>query len=515
MSLITEGRTKAIARKKRLTVTDIIGKEVEQWQQGEIITIEAGTGVGKSYFIKNTLYEKAKREGTKILFLLNRTRLSEQFQREIEQDNKGDTIDIFLYQTIESALRKKSRVFSNKYQYIVSDEFHYFLTESKFNFNTEDSFNMILADTNKTKIFMSATADSSIEYFKHKGIQYRSYNVPHDYSHIKELIFYRNDKVLEKFLHTIPKNQKVICFTKSATRAADLHLLFKDSLFVCAEKTVSGVGKKIDKEKISHMLVNEMFEEKFLFTTSTLDNGINLKDRQIKYVIADIEDVDTLIQCLGRKRIIDGRDKVTIIIKDMSNKMMNKKMVQCERTIVPAKYLLETGSAEYIKKYRRSNNPLIYDKAAKNVVGYEKVVNEIRYFKECYDQNLYNNLLNKEEGYINYMKDKLGQVNHSVLDDTVNKATISDYLDCIVGKRLYKDDQAELIKRIDLRDGRGRLQKDCDQLNMYFLKNDLPYSLNNNDRTNKDRRRKLEDGQINPNYNKRCWILAKYQAFDV
>jgi len=447
--------------------------------------------------------------------LLNRTRLSEQFQLEIEQDNKSDTIDIFLYQTIESALRKKSRVFSDKYGYIVSDEFHYFLTESKFNFNTEDSFNMILSDINKTKIFMSATADSTIEYFKHKGIQYRSYNVPHDFSHIKELLFYRNDKVLENFLRTIPKNQKAICFTKSATRALDLHLLFKDSLFVCAEKTVSGVGKKIDKDRISKMLTNEKFEEKFLFTTSTLDNGINIKDRQIKYIVTDIEDVDTLIQCIGRKRIVDSRDKVTIIIKDMSNKMMNKKMVQSEKTILPAKYLYDHGSAEYIKKYQRSNNPIIYDKAAKNVVGYEKVVNEIRYFKECYDLNLFRNLLDREEGYINFMKDKLGQDHHSILDDSIDKATISDYLDDIVGKRLYKSDQSELIKRIDLRDGRGRLQKDCDQLNMYFLKNDLPYSLNNNDRTNKDRRRKLEDGQINPNYNKRCWILAKYQAFDV
>lgn len=447
--------------------------------------------------------------------MLNRTRLSEQFQLEIEQDNKSDTIDIFLYQTIESALRKKSRVFSDKYGYIVSDEFHYFLTESKFNFNTEDSFNMILSDINKTKIFMSATADSTIEYFKHKGIQYRSYNVPHDFSHIKELLFYRNDKVLENFLRTIPKNQKAICFTKSATRALDLHLLFKDSLFVCAEKTVSGVGKKIDKDRISKMLTNEKFEEKFLFTTSTLDNGINIKDRQIKYIVTDIEDVDTLIQCIGRKRIVDSRDKVTIIIKDMSNKMMNKKMVQSEKTILPAKYLYDHGSAEYIKKYQRSNNPIIYDKAAKNVVGYEKVVNEIRYFKECYDLNLFRNLLDREEGYINFMKDKLGQDHHSILDDSIDKATISDYLDDIVGKRLYKSDQSELIKRIDLRDGRGRLQKDCDQLNMYFLKNDLPYSLNNNDRTNKDRRRKLEDGQINPNYNKRCWILAKYQAFDV
>ena len=54
--------------KKR--VSEIITtEEIKKWNKGDIITITAGTGAGKSYFIKNILYAFAKQENKKILFL--------------------------------------------------------------------------------------------------------------------------------------------------------------------------------------------------------------------------------------------------------------------------------------------------------------------------------------------------------------------------------------------------------------------------------------------------------------
>lgn len=400
-------------------------------------------------------------------------------------------------------------VVSNDYQYIVSDEFHYFLTESKFNNNTEDSFNLIISESEKTRIFMSATADGAIEYFRFKGIQHRSYNVPHDYSHIKELIFYQNDKVLETFLHTIPKNQKAVCFSKSAKKAFTLHTLFKDSLFVCSASGSAKEKKYLDKERISRMLLEERFDEKFLFTTSTLDNGVNLKDEQIKYVIADIEDVDTLIQCLGRKRIASIRDKVTVIIKNISDKMINKKLEDCERTINPAKYLMENGSLAYVKKYRKYISPVIYDTVAVGDDKVEKVINELRYFKECYDKKFYEHILQEENGYMKYLQTKLQQNSCTVLDNTYEKATLSDYLDSMVGKRLYKEEQDELIKKINIRDGRNRLQRGCRIINEYFIENNIQYSVKDK---MKDNRRKLNNNEPNPNYTKTYWLLAKYSC---
>ncbi|KOS04153.1 DEAD/DEAH box helicase family protein, partial [Paenibacillus polymyxa] len=102
-------------------VSDVLTEHIHKWQRGDIITIEAGTGVGKSHFIKNELYPIAKKERARILFFLNRTRLNEQFREEIKRDGKSDVITIILYQKYEWELRKNSAVVKEDYKYIVCD----------------------------------------------------------------------------------------------------------------------------------------------------------------------------------------------------------------------------------------------------------------------------------------------------------------------------------------------------------------------------------------------------------
>lgn len=442
------------------------------------------------------------------MFLVNRTRLKDQFQREIEQDNKGDTIEIFLYQKIESKLgREKNATFKDEYGYIVCDEFHYFLTESLYNSNTENSFKLIMAHSDKTRIFMSATADITIDFFKFKQIDFISYSVPHDYSHIKELLFYRNEKVLEKYLSKVRKGQKVIAFFTQATKAYELHKRFEDSMFVCAEGN-SDYKKYVNKDRVKQMLEKETFEEMFLFTTSTLDNGINLLNKKIKYIVCDIQDMDVLIQCLGRKRIIDNTDKVTVIIRNITDKEIGQRIRNKNRIINPATYLLENGSIAYMDKYKRNhNNPIIYVEPNKDRTNPEFFVNELRLFKECADIKNLKLLQETTNGYVEYIKNKLQKESYTMLDETHEKATLSDYLDSIIGKRLYKDKQEEFIKMINLRDGRNRLQRGCRQFNEYFTENELHYSVKDK---LKDNKRKLENNEPNPNYTKTYWVLAKY-----
>ncbi|WP_343224579.1 DEAD/DEAH box helicase family protein [Paenibacillus sp. ACRSA] len=473
-----------------------------------MITIEAGTGVGKSYFIKNTLYEKAKREGTKILFLVNRTRLKDQFVEEIQKDGKDDVIDIFLYQKVESRLgREKAATFKDDYTYIVCDEFHYFLTDSTYNSNTDTSFKLIMSHSNKTRIFMSATADITIDFFKFKQIKFRSYSVPHDYSHIKELIFYRHEKVLEKYLSKIRKGQQVIAFFTKASKAYELHKRFEDSMFVCAEGN-SDYKKYVNKDQVKLMLDSESFEEQYLFTTSTLDNGINLRNKKMKYIVCDIQDVDTLIQCLGRKRIIDAKDQVTVVIRNITDKEIGQRIRAKNKIINSAKYLIENGSIAYMDKYKRNhNNPTIYVEPNKDRTNPEFFVNELRYFKECSDRNNLEDIREIENGYIEHVKSKLQKENYTMLDDTYDKATSKDYLDSLVGKQLFKDEQRALIKMVNLRDNYNRLQKSVRLINEYFIQNSIPYNIRDKNRDNK---RKTEDNQPNPNFNKTFWTVAKH-----
>lgn len=84
---------------KNTRVSDLITVEdIQKWEPDVPVIIDAGTGVGKSYFIKNTLYDIAKEEGQKILFLIHRRKCVDQFIMEIEADGKDDVIDIVTYQ---------------------------------------------------------------------------------------------------------------------------------------------------------------------------------------------------------------------------------------------------------------------------------------------------------------------------------------------------------------------------------------------------------------------------------
>jgi hypothetical protein len=54
---------------------------------------------------------------------------------------------------------------------------------------------------------------------------------------------------------------------------------------------------------------------------------------------------------------------------------------------------------------------------------------------------------------------------------------LETYLESIVGKKLLKEEQKELIETIGLKDARGRLQKGFKSLNTYFEENKLRYTI--------------------------------------
>lgn len=145
-------------------ISEIISeKEIETWENQNIL-ITAPTGAGKSYFIKNKLYDYALANDKKILYLLPRLDTVLQFRDEIQKDRKTDVITIKSYQEIEKRELKKVETDLSNYDYIVVDECHYFLSDSKFNFCTDISFNAILQIQNITRVFITATSDKIRRY---------------------------------------------------------------------------------------------------------------------------------------------------------------------------------------------------------------------------------------------------------------------------------------------------------------------------------------------------------------
>ena len=230
---------------KRYISDEISSKEIEKWNNGDVVIISAGCGAGKSYFIKNVLYDRAKQKNKKILMLIHRTNCVNQFQMEIENDNKTDVIDIKTYQSVEARIIKNGSYSFGDYSYIVSDEFHYFVEDSGFNCYTDISFNAIMCCGTAVKIFMSATGETMlqiIDKFNDRKKQPHFYSLEADYSHLCSLIFFYQDDTIKSIAYKLKKaGKKAIFFIQSVEDAHRLYKEFKDiSLFLCGKNSNSG-----------------------------------------------------------------------------------------------------------------------------------------------------------------------------------------------------------------------------------------------------------------------------------
>lgn len=428
--------------KKNIWVSDLIKeKDIQQWKQGDIIAIKAGTGQGKSYFIKNTLYEYAKANNKKILLLVHRINCEEQFK--MNTKGKESTIKIEKYQTIDYIYENDGIYNFSMYDYIVCDEFHYFTSDASFNNTTDMSIKAILEQINSIRIFMSATADLMEKYInKYKKLKTIDYKLDSDFSFINKLYFYTNLKTEEKLIENIiKKNERCIVFINDRERLEKLYLKYKDhSLFNCAKGEKE--YKHVKPDTITKMLKEYKFNENIIFTTSVMDTGISIKDERLKHIIcSNITDINVLIQMLGRKRILHDEDKVNVYIKNINNNVLGGYLRQAKEKARRAKYLKTFGQNEYIKKYKKKpeNKSIIYFNVEDGDIIIRK--NEMAYFKTLEDIVSFQTMIDR--GYKKVVADTL-ETKYANIEHLEQKQTLEEYLEGIVGKRLYKEEQQEL-----------------------------------------------------------------------
>ena len=119
---------------------------------------------------------------------VNRKIPVKQFREELNKEGKHD-ISILTYQALEHRILKNEHFPFEDYDYIVCDEFHYFL-EDDFNKWIDLSFNAIMEQTDKVRIFMSATGDYVTEYFRRRKHNLAEFELNQDISPIHKLNFY-------------------------------------------------------------------------------------------------------------------------------------------------------------------------------------------------------------------------------------------------------------------------------------------------------------------------------------
>jgi hypothetical protein len=438
-------------------ISDIIsGRELRSWQCGDRILISGGTGSGKTNFIINDLYSHCKENRKKILLLVNRVMLRDQ----IENTDFDQTLTIKLYQSIEAGIIKESynNAFTfEEYDYVVFDEAHYFFTDSDFSNKTDLILNLVAQDyPEKILIFMTATPYNLTDVDVVRNTL-PPYIIEKNADFIENLYFYtvrkNSDKILKMIIKAVPENSKLIYFGK-ALNSYMLSKEFEGSIFLCSEgnKRFSGYMDSGSKDEISK---NEKFNSKYLFTTRVLDNGVSLSDQAIKYIVID-DSIDPIIvlQMLGRKRIINEKDKINLYVRDHAINAIIGKLNPIREAVKDINEYHRLGRDSFIEEKKKVKVADVFD-----TDGY---INKAKEFTMRYKEKMYTYMTKLPYGYKQYICNILG----FSLEETkfanreYREISTKEVLEKYSGRKLFKEEQEQfksdfIVAMLDPRKNRG------------------------------------------------------------
>lgn len=476
--------------------------EIDKWQGNNVI-LDGATGSGKSYFILHKLQEYAGSNIQNILFLCNRVALHKDIQDLIYTDSINN-IEPITYQALQSKLKKGEPI--KQYDYIVCDEFHYIFSDANFNLYTDLTYNWLINQP-ATKIFLSGTGNRIFTKLKADGIVKDDYiyKIPYNYNYVTDLFYYSKKDEVYNIINNVLENtdDKIIYFANSLNDALDVYLQFQDyAHFRCSKNTKNKECLKCNEPDCINTYCKNLitFKKRLLVTTKVLDNGINIVDKQVKHIVSDIFDYESSQQCLGRKRKIDNTDTVTFYIHNYSKKAIrNFEWCICQ-TYNPIKLFIKSQE-EYNKTYDKNRE--YHNKYIFNIDADTRDYNHLAF--ESFKYQLEDIKAMQKADYITEFYIRLGDT--MIIPKELNrlakykkKDNLELYLKSIVEKMLFKEEQEELINKIDHKIN-GKQKRSLKSLNIALKINKLNYTII----SKKDNRRKLESGEDNPNRDKKYW----------
>lgn len=522
-----------MANGKQKWVSDIIGTDYKRWKN-EFIVLDCGTGCGKTYFCLRVLGKYAKQSDKQILYLCNRRKLRKQVYEEIKELQLLDVIYVTSYQALQRDVQEEKQI--PYYDYIVADECHYFMTDATFNDYTDVSYNYIMKQKESVVLFISATAKTFFRYLieSNKVKKRNIYRLDKDYSYVDKLYYYEKNE-LTSIINDILANEpdsKIIVFCNVGDRLIEMNKVYKEEAhYYCSKSTkdrklreLCGWGDNNRNDCIkrcSDKLIT--FDKRILFTTSVLDNGIDLKDSRIKHIFTEIVDVDTMIQSLGRKRSLNANDTCTFYIRKYQKKGIQGFINRTQKQLEPVKLYKESYQDFYLKygngknRDRIQKNDIFYSLFKENKTSGQIKINECKYRKYIQDYSMLSMM--KELGHMEFLslileseltsKSELISVNIEQMDLFI------EYLKTMEGERIYADDRKAIKKEfetigvilryIGINTFNGALEDNYKEIyTCRFYNKDAE-----TDKPLIDKRRTLEDSTPNLNRDKTYWILEE------
>ena len=147
-------------------------------------------------------------------------------------------------------------------------------------------------------------------------------------------IYYSIDEELLVAIRHSPSKDKWLIFVKSkaigkSMQKALVKAGYPDTIFI---DSGSKYRKKTTPEKKAwdQIAQEEKFSQKILITTEVLDNGVNIKDTNLRHIVIQDMEQTTFLQMLGRKRFLneDETEKTFVYLRNFSEGTIRKHFQQ-------------------------------------------------------------------------------------------------------------------------------------------------------------------------------------------
>lgn len=508
-------------------VSDEIGEDYKKWDKGDTILIEAQTGTGKTWFIKNVLLDNIA-DHERVLLVCNRTNLKRQLKKDLlkkynepipdalneldEITTIADKVTITSYHAISNNIKDSMYDASVKkydisqYDYIVFDECHFLFADGSFNNKTRFAYDELVRQYYpfSIKIFISATMYeirepiiNAVNKIKDKGFgldhaEIHEYSTDNDYSYLIPKYFKKIDSIINTIKNDTSEEKWLIFITDIKLGNKIIEELGEEKCSLIKSGTIN--------DELNSIINNSKFNKKVLICTKAMDNGININDSLLKNIVIMAWDRITFIQMLGRKRInIDNPDKVNLFIPTRYKKSFSSKLNVYEKKRRELD-LYGKNEAEFYKKYDNDLkdfnglNDLFYrnlitGKFEVNLIGQKRLYTDIRFFEDMIEKFVNDGKYAFIHEQLSWLGLKDDNCEENMLGDViVNEEAISleDYLQALTDKKLFKEEQSKLKEfitkdfdsMIDKLQGRNKdREPGIKILNKLIVMCDIPYVI--------------------------------------
>lgn len=244
-------------------------------------------------------------------------------------------------------------------------------------------------------------------------------------------------------------------FVDSKRRGEELKKLINQKLEENEEK--ANIAEYIDAstkdgDTYNQIINKSRFECKVLISTSVLDNGVNIKDKELKNIILLTLDKVGNIQSLGRKRL-ENKDAVNVYIPKFTETDLNKKLAQVKQNLIEYEKI-KNDAAKYVfdyYKHRTTGNMAII-----RMDGNDYKYNTFAYIKFKYEEKNLLKLLDKcKHGSDTCMKELLSwygiERNEEFCKYTDNEYIIYKELKYYADNKFQTKDKQEFIDDFKVR----------------------------------------------------------------